>query len=235
MHQYYRREFELAPRIIRDIARDQRQRHELAADWFATTLAMMHHHHVTEDEMMYPLLLERAPGALLDRMEEQHRRVATAVDRTEACLSGWRHEDHASGLALAVAFNDLLCPLLEHLDAEEDEVMPVVAEYLSAEEYERQGTSANQIMDPRTLMMAFGAMVEQATEDESRVMLAHPPEHVRRAWHEHGSHDYRVLMNLLRGGLRPIGRRAGPGPFSLTEGQVLTRAAPDTNPFRPAH
>lgn len=208
VHQYYRREFDLAPRIIRDITVEQAGRQQAAAAWFATTLAMMHHHHITEDDFMYPLLIGRAPQALLDRMEAQHERVAAAVDRTEAALSAWRHGDASSAAALAAEFDRMLPDLVEHLDAEEDDLMPLVAEYLTAEEYARQGNSGNEAMDPQTLMMAFGAMVEQATAYEASVMLSHPPEQVQRAWREHGAQEYRALMALLRAGLRPIARHA---------------------------
>ena len=208
VHQYYRREFELAPRIVRDIGPDEGERQQAAAAWFTTTLAMMHHHHVTEDDLMYPLLVGRAPQALLDRMEAQHEQVAAAVDRTEAALSTWRYGDIESARALAAAFDSMLPGLVEHLDSEEDDVMPLVAAYLTAEEYSRQGNSGNEAMAPRTLMMAFGAMVEQATPYEASVMLSHPPEHVQRAWREGGAAEYRALMYLLRGHLEPIGRHA---------------------------
>ena len=208
VHQYYRREFELAPRIIRDIKPVERKRHQQAAAWFATTLKMMHHHHVTEDEFMYPLLEGRVAQSMLDLMEEQHRMVAVGVDRVEARLAGWDQDSPESSQALATVYDELLPILREHLDSEELDVMPLVAEHLSVEEYERQGTSGNQVLDPQTLMMAFGAMIEQASEFETGVMLSHPPEHVRAAWHAHGAEDYQNLMAMLRGNLRPTPRVA---------------------------
>ena len=81
--------------------------------------------------------------------------------------------------------------------------MPLVAEHLSVQEHERQGTSGNQIMEPRTLMMAFGAMIEQASGVEAGVMLSHPPQHVRAAWFAHGADDYQNLMAMLPGDLLP--------------------------------
>lgn len=210
VHQYYRREFELAPRIVRSMTPGQSERQQRSAEWFATTLAMMHHHHVTEDALMYPLLEGRAPQHLLDRMEEQHERVAAAVDVTESRLAAWRLDDPASGEALAQAFDAMLPVLVQHLDAEESEIMPMVADLLTAEEYARQGTSGNRFADRTALMMAFGAMVEQASPYEAAVMLSHPPEAVQRAWHEHGAREYRELMELLRAGLPIIPPRANP-------------------------
>ena len=217
VHQYYRREFELAPRIIRDITSGEHERQQGAAVWFATTLKMMHHHHVTEDELMYPLLHGRVPQPMLDLMELQHEQVAAGVDRVGASLARWNHDLPESSEALADAYDQLLPILVEHLDSEELDVMPLVAEHLSVEEYERQGTSGNQIMDPRTLMMAFGAMIEQASDFEAGVMLSHPPEHVRAAWHAHGAVDYRNLMALLRGDLRPTRRVAPARGAALAE------------------
>lgn len=173
-HQAFRREFELAPRIVRDIAPDERKRHDRAADWFATMLGFMHHHHENEDVLMYPLLAGRAEQPLLDRMEAQHGELASAVDRAQERLSAWRLDDPASGEALAAAFDDMLPILIEHVDAEEAQVMPLVGEYLTAEEYGRQGTRGNGA-DPRALMMTFGSVVEQASEREGEIMLAYPP------------------------------------------------------------
>lgn len=210
VHQYYRREFDLAPRVIRDLAPHEDERQRQAAAWFATTLAMMHHHHVTEDALMYPLLQGRAPQVLLDRMESQHERVADAVDAAEAALVDWRPADPESGETLAATFDAMLPELVRHLDAEEQEIMPLVAELLTVEEYARQGTSGNAFSDRRALMMAFGAMVEQASPYETEVMLSHPPEAVRQAWRDHGRREYTELMTLLRAGLPVIGPRANP-------------------------
>lgn len=173
-HQAFRREFELAPRIVRDIAPDEPERHDRAADWFATMLGFMHHHHENEDLLMYPLLAGRAEQPLLDRMEVQHRELASVVDRAQERLSAWRRDDPASAEALAAAFDDMLPVLIEHVDAEEAQVMPLVGEYLTAEEYGRQGTRGNGA-DPRALMMTFGSVVEQASEREGEIMLAYPP------------------------------------------------------------
>lgn len=205
-HQAFRREFELAPRIVRDVAPHERERHEQAVTWFAIMLGMMHHHHVNEDDLMYPLLAGRVPQPLLDRMEEQHHALADAVDRTQAALADWRPDVPSSGRVLAQAFDDMLPVLVQHVDDEEQQVMPLVADLLTAEQYERQATRGNKA-DPRTLMMAFGSVVEQATPEEAAGMLSYPPEHVRNAWHEHGAREYRALMAVLRGGLTPEPRR----------------------------
>ena len=103
VHQFYRREFELAPRIIRDITAGERERREQAAAWFAMTRKMKHHHHVTEDELMYPLLRGPVLQPMLDLMEKQHQQVAVGVDRVDADLARWNADLPGSSEGLADA------------------------------------------------------------------------------------------------------------------------------------
>jgi hypothetical protein len=57
----------------------------------------LHQHHTGEDELMWPLLLERAPAnaVLILRVEEQHERIAELTKRSGARRS--RHSASPGG------------------------------------------------------------------------------------------------------------------------------------------
>ena len=175
VHQAYRREFALAPRILRDLLPEESDRRAAAAEWFAVMLLSMRHHHVAEDALLYPLLDGRAPRERLDHMERQHREVAQAVATVQTRLEEWERGRAGTAEALACSYEALLDVLVPHLDDEELTIVPLIGDYLTAEEYGRMATSGNGRYAPRTLMMAFGAMIEQCSAPDAEFMLSHLP------------------------------------------------------------
>jgi hemerythrin HHE cation binding domain-containing protein len=203
VHQAYRREFALAPQILRDLRPQEQERRAAAAEWFGVMLLSMRHHHVAEDALLYPLLQGRVPQQLLDRMEQQHRMVEQAVTAVQARLAEWEHRRAGSARALADSYVALLDVLVPHLDDEEQSIVPLIGDQLTAEEYGRMATSGNGRYDPRILMMAFGAMIEQCSAPDAEFMLSHLPPDVRAAWDSRGAGEYTEWMALLRHGIRP--------------------------------
>lgn len=203
VHQYYRREFDLAPRILRDLQPEQVERRAAALEWLPTTIFAMHHHHIAEDELMYPLMVGSAPQDLLVLMEVQHQIVDAGVQAIEANLPAWQANEPGSAEALAAAYDAIYPELVKHLDDEEREIVPLIGDSLTAEQYARKGTSGNHF-EPHMLMMMFGAMIEQCSVEDANFMLAFLPEEVRRSWDAYVGAEYRATMALLRGSLKPI-------------------------------
>lgn len=203
VHQYYRREFTLAPQIVRDLDPADNRRRQAAQEWFAGTLLAMHHHHIAEDELMYPLMQGHTPQELLDLMEVQHQAVDRGVRAVEAKLAAWIADEPESAENLAQAFDELRPVLIKHLDDEERLIVPLIAESVTAEDYRLMGTSGNDRYEPHYLMMSFGAMIEQCSAQDADFMLSHLTPEVRNSWYDHVGGEYRALMALLRGPLRP--------------------------------
>ena len=214
VHQVYRREFALAPQILRDLRPGEEQRRRAAAEWFALMLVSMRHHHTTEDAMLYPILQGRVDQDLLDGMAQQHQLVEHALAAVRARLGEWERRAAGSGEALALSYEALTAVLVPHLDAEERDIVPLIGDYLTAEQYGRMATSGS-VLEPRILMMAFGAMIEQCSAPDAEFMLSHLPADVRAAWDEHGAADYREWMRLLRCGLQPLPSSMYPAKYQL--------------------
>lgn len=86
----------------------------------------VHAHHGTEDAALFPAVRASAPqlGAVIDRLEADHRRVSDLLDQIEAA-AGRLDVEAAARRRLADALTELSRHLLEHLDVEEEALAPV--------------------------------------------------------------------------------------------------------------
>jgi hypothetical protein len=86
---------------------------------------VVHMHHGIEDADMFPALRRSNPdlGAVVDRLESDHRAISTLLDQVEASA---RDLDDTSTShlrdALVTALRDLATRLLEHLAFEEENI-----------------------------------------------------------------------------------------------------------------
>lgn len=127
VHTAFRREFGLAPALVRGVATGDRRRAGVVAQHLDMLTAMLHHPHAGEDRLLWPKLHERvaadvAPVVAL--MEEQHGRIHAANDRVMADVARWRTEASEDDReALATSLEEVDAALTEHLAAEEEPFM----------------------------------------------------------------------------------------------------------------
>ncbi|MDT5015150.1 MAG: hypothetical protein QOD39_1310, partial [Mycobacterium sp.] len=91
VHRVFRREFEALPELIAGVPAGDTARAKLVAAHVTFMIDGLHHHHAAEDELAWPILLQRAPAqqAEIERMEAQHGGIAAALVRVESDLTGW--------------------------------------------------------------------------------------------------------------------------------------------------
>src|SRR5262249_1704232 len=101
---------------------------------------VLHHHHHTEDDSTFPALLAVRPDlrALVEKLEDDHRRLIPAMDAVGVAVTtfaGQRDagQQKAVGDAL-VTVRDLFFP---HLDIEDQQILPAIAESIPPKEWER--------------------------------------------------------------------------------------------------
>jgi iron-sulfur cluster repair protein YtfE (RIC family) len=85
----------------------------------------VHHHHRLEDRALFPELRRVNPslGPVVDRLQEDHRRVARLLEAVEAAVATLDAGDTpATRAAVAAALDDLAAHLLAHLELEEGSV-----------------------------------------------------------------------------------------------------------------
>jgi hypothetical protein len=108
------------------------------AKYISELLWLLHAHHEGEDELLYPLLVQRVPeeSDLFTRMEAQHSAVESNLRAaTDAAVTYRVSGSTADADALAEACDALLALLTTHLTEEEQEVLPVAARAITPEEW----------------------------------------------------------------------------------------------------
>ncbi|MFJ8154071.1 hemerythrin domain-containing protein [Streptomyces sp. NPDC094468] len=201
VHRVFRRESALLPRLVRAVPDGDTARAALIAETLGDYTNGLHHHHHAEDELVWPLLRTRAPRdeALVDRMNEQHQ----TIDDTLTAVAEWapvwaRSADGISREELALALEAHRTALLAHLDDEERAVLPLVAEHLTVAEWDLVGRRGMEGIPNAKRMLALGAILEEATPEESAFFLGRAPWIGRVLWRAVGRRQYAAHLRALR-------------------------------------
>lgn len=207
IHRLFKREFRRAPDLIRGVADGDAARAEVVGDYFADIATGLHHHHSGEDDLLWPLLLERATlhADLIHRMESQHERLGVQLHRIDELLPRWRAKAEASvrdELADVIAQASVV--LEEHLTEEENEILPIVSEHLTQHEWEALGKRGQEAIPKKGAkpLIALGAILEEASPKERELFLAQLPAPVRVIYKVVGAGMYRRAMTRLVGPAR---------------------------------
>lgn len=167
VHKMFRREFGLMPELLRGIA-DPKRASIIAHHFDAITATLRHHHH-SEDEDLWPLVLQRAGvanAAPVRSMEAQHAQLADALSSLQSKVREWSAAPTADvAETLAKDTQQLAWLLNEHLDAEEEQLVPLMERHITAAETQEivaRGGAIGATGDPEALPLAFGMMLYEA-------------------------------------------------------------------------
>ena len=202
VHRAFRRELRLTPDLVRAVQPGDVRRAGVLIAHLRLVLGGLHLHHTGEDDLLWPLLAERAkPSAdLVTRMQEQHHRVELALERLDPILLRWEREARpAVGEELASALEELRAGLCEHLDEEETHVLPLAARHLTQREWDHIGEHGLSRMSKRQLPLLAGMILEDATPEERAAMYAAVPAPARVFLKTIGARQYRRHLSSVRG------------------------------------
>lgn len=200
IHRVIRRGFEQAREYV--LAPGAGSRTAAVAEYIGFQLDGLQAHHSTEDELLWPVLLERAQlsAALIHRMEQQHAGIHEAVELTRRELAAWQlAPSDATAESLAAALGTISVRLAEHLGEEEREVVPLIAVQVTQAEWDRLGKAAFSKFKPDQRFTAMGELLETAHPDEAARMLAGLPAPVRLVWRLVGRRRYERFLRSVRG------------------------------------
>ena len=195
VHRAFRRGFTGLPALVRAVPAGDVARAAVVLGHLRELADSLHHHHSAEDEMLWPLLLERVDldRPLVLRMEEQHERVAALLERAGAQADAFgQGAAPAAGEVLAVTLTALTGALEEHLGDEEREVLPLVERHISVAEWEAGAERARSAIPKDRMLVQLGAILEGCSPDEARWFLARLPLPARLAWRLAGRRVYRA-------------------------------------------
>ena len=201
IHRVFRREFAAFPALVRQVHDGDVRRAKVVGGHVRLILAGLHMHHVGEDEVLWPRLLDRAAPSqeLVRTMEQQHEDVDVHVNGLSSDLDRWIAGGSAAvGEKVATRLDGLAGALFAHLDLEERETLPLIEQNITAAEWATLSEHGRDSMSASQLPLMFGAILEDATEDERAELLAPLPAPVRFLMRGWGTRKYRRYITRVR-------------------------------------
>jgi hypothetical protein len=201
VHRAFRRESAAAAGYVRRTPEGDTRRAKIVADHVRLCLAGLEMHHTGEDAVLWPLLLERAAPStgLVETMQAQHHAVEAHTEAITPALAAWEaNPTRASGEQLARLFERLTAALVEHLDLEEREILPLASRHVTATEWNQMGEHGKDSMSPSQLPIMFGLVLEDADEQERARMLGNLPLPIRLLLRSIGAWQFKRYVRRLR-------------------------------------
>jgi iron-sulfur cluster repair protein YtfE (RIC family) len=182
VHSGFRREFRLAPGLVRSVPAGDTARAAQVATHLGLVTDLLHHHHTNEDALVWPTLLARVPEQLapiVELMEGHHAAVHDLLEQFPGAVRAWTAAAQAAPReALADLLDRLYAILDEHLTAEEQRLLPIAATYMSQEEWDQLGEQAPK-MPLRQQTIVLGSMMYDGDPEVLAHMLSKAPWVVR--------------------------------------------------------
>ena len=202
IHRAFRRESHLLGELIAAMPDGDTGRAAVLARHLAWYQAGLTNHHHGEDELLWPLLYQRAgvDTAIVSRMERQHAGVAETLAGAMALLPAWQVSagaDRRDHLVKAISSHRRV--LIEHLDDEESHLLPLAARHLTGPEWDALGEHFVATTPKAQLLIFLGAVLEDATPEERTALLGAMPLVARLAWRSVGRRRYASHIRRVRG------------------------------------
>ncbi len=203
IHNTFRRALGDAPAQIRAVPEGDPDRALQLGDYLSEVLWLLEVHHEGEDELLYPLLEQRAPEhlELFRQMGAQHASVHTSLEAAKTAAKQFGASGSAAdGQAAAAACQALLAATEDHLSEEEEMVLPIAARVISPPEWGAMPAHALSQYRGDRVWLPFGLAFESMPEDIQQSLLAHLPPPAIAMWSGGGSDAFAKEMAQIRGG-----------------------------------
>ena len=182
-------------------AGDDRGHVEVVGSFIENVIEFLHVHHSGEDELLYPVLEERCPEsrAELERVDGQHKLLYAPMDAGRSAVAAWRREPssgHAQEvIAAAASIAEALRP---HLAEEEAVVLPLVAKWVSPEQWDQQAGHNMMSFRADKPWLMLGLVREQLDQGHRDGMLAAMPPEMRTMWAEQMEPAFNAFIAEVR-------------------------------------
>ncbi|GAA3450486.1 hemerythrin domain-containing protein [Dactylosporangium matsuzakiense] len=203
VHRIFRRESRHLHDLVGAVRPGDTARAALLAGMAREYIEGLHSHHTSEDELLWPKLLARVDldAELVLRMEQQHQVVDAGLQELERLLTAWAASPaEPERDALVAGLDRHRRDLLLHLDEEERHVLPLIEEHITVAEWNALGEHARAKTPKDKQLLMLGALLEDATPQESARFMALLPLPVRLLWKTVGKRSYAKQMAAVRNG-----------------------------------
>ena len=200
VHEAFRRGLGEARSQLSFIDDGDRERAAHFSAYMRDLLWLLHAHHESEDELLYPRLVERVPEArdLFARMDEQHTAVESNLREAKAAAAAYSDSGStADADALGGACEALLTLLDTHLTEEEVEVLPIAARSITQEEWGELPGHAMMSYTGDRIWLPFGLATEAFPPPLMEIVLSGPSP-VGAMWNGGGRASFVHEMLLIR-------------------------------------
>jgi iron-sulfur cluster repair protein YtfE (RIC family) len=199
VHNVFRESLASAPKLIASAAGDDARR-VMIANYYANLINFLKVHHDGEEELVFPVLSERAPEqrAILDKAAADHQAVIGLMAAVDDHVEMWqtKGDDGAQGMLDALA--TLEATLIPHLDEEEAEVLPIAAAHMNVAEWGQLPGHAMGHFQGDKIWLIIGSIRENFTPQQRDMMLAHMPPPAREMWETMGERSFNELIAEVR-------------------------------------
>jgi hemerythrin-like domain-containing protein len=200
LHRVFRNAMDQAPTMIAKTSDGDEHRAAIVASYYTNVLSLLHVHHESEDELIWPRLLERCPdnSGEISRIAAQHGDVIDALAAARQASLNWStsaSRDDAVTLQDALAV--LNAELAPHLDDEEEFILPIAARYLSAEEWGELPSHGMRAFDGDKLWLILGLVLGQMTPAQREAMQENMPPPISEMWANFGRRAFDAFVSEL--------------------------------------
>lgn len=203
VHQIFRQAISDAPQLVGTVAAGDTGRAGLVGDYYREVFILLHLHHEGEDAVIWPRLIERAPGkaALIRNNEAQHVEILDPLAAAEQALPAWTAApDEATAAAFLAAIASLGTTLFNHFRNEEEHILPLIGEYLTAPEWGELPGHAMRSYPGDRVWIPLGLVRENMTQVQRDRMLMHMPPPAVEMWTTKGEAAFNEFIGAVRGG-----------------------------------
>jgi hypothetical protein len=199
VHKVFRSSLDSAPAFIASAKGDDARR-ALISNYYSNVMSFLEVHHDGEEEILFPLLVERAPDrcGLVDEATEAHRQALAALHTSCDALSAWEKNGDSDATGLEHSLAALNEVLTAHLDTEEAEIVPVAADCVTVEEWGMLPAHGFANFEGDKVWLILGLIRENFTDDQRAQMLAHMPPPAREMWETMGESSFNQMIGEVR-------------------------------------
>jgi hypothetical protein len=169
--------------------------------WFDAAMQALHHHHIIEDEIMWPALRERSRAfrQVEALMRDEHEALDVAIEDAIAAVRALGSADAREQARRRAedAVVRMRALLVEHLDHEEQQALPLLAEAIPVDEYRALEARVPDLFSTKEL--GFGACwyLDAATPREHEIIHGGFPLPLRLLYRLVLRRGYRRLAAVL--------------------------------------
>jgi hemerythrin-like domain-containing protein len=199
VHQVFRDTLAAALSLVNAPEATEADRVELLTNFYDNVLKFLDVHHHGEDLLIFPLLRERAPEdlELINHVAGQHHDVDDHVKASFAALDAWSADDAAAQATVGTTLAALGAAMVEHLDQEERDLLPLCGQLLTAPEWgELPGHGIANFQGDKVWLI-LGLIRQRMTQEQRDLMLAHMPPPAVDMWTNFGENAFNELITAV--------------------------------------